>query len=262
MPEPNDYVGGTYNDVLAAQMAQNAWANKLAEQTAQLNRDRFNQIELPTYQNITLPGFQWGRTAQGIDLTGYYRPNAGASGGMDWASYGDNGALPTWAVQQYYTDLLSRNTGPKNWWNYQAMMAGRPGQSLGAMSDIFRTQPAWGAVQAQPSWNQDAARYYQTGQLSSPANGAAGGTNGAAGGRTEIGTGTTGGGNWGIPTQITQPHQISAQQLGRMTPTQREMQSGLWEAQGLNSDDMWQRTARALPQGSAARGTTYRSAWT
>lgn len=57
---------------------------------------------------------------------------------------------------------------------------------------------------------------------------------------------------------VTQPTQISAQMFNKMTPSQKQMQTGLWQSQGIDANDAWEKMKRAFPSGQASTRTVWR----
>ena len=80
----------------------------------------------------------------------------------------------------------------------------------------------------------------------------------AAGGDSPYSWQPAGPGRDAYANGVLQPHKINIKDFNNWDPSTREMQSGVWEDQGVHADDMWSRMRKAAPKGYAASTSTWR----
>lgn len=238
--------------------------------------DQLQYLIQQLQQEFLRQQLDWQRQVQGSGISGYYKTNP--NGTLSWSPAGGtptfereqyqtnasgymNGA-PTLSREQMYLNALASTSGPQNWLKHNAILQqGARTNSLGQNATMFGG-PAWGAVSATPSY-ENALAGWPTGGTGQNYGGP-GPVNyqmeaGEGGGRVPAPANTSQTPAAATTPQyaVVQPHMIKAQEYNQMTPSQREMQSGLWSSQGLDPNDMWTRMKRAQPTGTAASGTRW-----
>lgn len=154
-----------------------------------------------------------------------------------------NQRTPTLGREMGYANMLGSLSGPQDWFKYQSALTGIqnsgsvPANILQLMTG--QTQPGYRAMSGGPSWEQAFNQYSQNPAASSW-------------------MGTGGQNATGQTADLSNPlmgHQVSANQLYGMTPTQKSTLSGYWSAAGLDPQDQWTQMSNALPQGKASSYT-------
>ncbi len=147
------------------------------------------------------------------------------------------------AKEQYFAGLKAQLTGPRDWIKYQQV------QPTGAFGTMQPT-PSWesagvGATSNQDWWNRTQGTPAGTQQ-----------GNPMAGTQVEPGTNPTGRETSPFGP-VRQPTSIKPTDYANMSDTARQMQEGLWLAQGIRPEDAWQQMRAAQPKGSASAITRW-----
>lgn len=246
----------TWNQQQAALMQQN-WLRQqgLTEQQAKIAQDQWNQTfsNNKEQQAIAQANIlrQFGFTEQQAAVTQ-----------QNWEkTFGEN-------QRQYNTSLLASKSGPRDWVTYNNLQSGGR-MSTGDLAGAFSRQPAFGPMVADPnnSWEAALSQYVQNGNTNTNR-----GIGGSGTGQGEVGTGgesrgtgssviSPGAPNAGSQYAFTQPTSISQADFSHWSPSQLQMQMGLWAAQGVDPEDALSQMRKSfISSAPVASGTHYRAA--